>query len=175
MSGLSNLKGNGDMKRKLPEIISEDEVKKIIAVAKPKQALAVKLGFYQCLRVSEICKLQPSDIVLNGLEEAWITIKQGKGEKDRTIPIVKEMGEIRPNLPLNFGVRAFQIWINHVSRSVLKKAITPHTLRHSGATWYLNEKGIESRYIQEFLGHSRLDTTQIYTHVRPKDLKGAFL
>ena len=160
--------------RKIPEVINESELQKLIKVADLRKAAALKLGFYQCMRISEIVNLQPEDITYSEGRETWLHIKQGKGKKDRQIPIVKETGLITPNVPLPFGIRAFQIWLKKASLNVLGRSITPHTLRHSGATHYLNKKKVGLRHIQLFLGHSRLDTTQIYTHIKPEELKGAF-
>ena len=72
----------------LPDIISEEEVKKIIAAAKWREhKLAIALGFYQAMRVSEVIKLQPEDI---DKQSKLIHIRQSKGAKDRMIPIEYE-------------------------------------------------------------------------------------
>jgi len=62
--------------------------------------------------------------------------------------------------------------VNRISVKALGKRIKFHTLRHSCATWML-DRGKDSRFIQQFLGHSRIQTTQIYTHVNPVSLKNA--
>ena len=125
------------------------------------------LGFYQCLRVSEVVNLKQEHI---DKSRGFIHVIAGKGNKDRDIPIMPELNSIIKYLPVD------------MTRQALHKAIKKyfigmhfHTLRHSGATMYLNEKKISLRAIQQLLGHSRIDTTQIYTHVTPDDLKKQFL
>lgn len=158
--------------RKLPETITEQELMEIIKVTKKKEhRLAYLLGFYECMRISEIVKLNKKDIDVG---RGFIHILAGKGNKDRDIPIMPQVKHYLRYLPVNVGVRALEKSIKRHSKKAIDKDIHFHTLRHSGATFYHNEKKISIRDVQAFLGHSRLDTTQIYTHVTPQSLKKAF-
>ena len=97
-------------------------------------------------------------------------IKNAKGGKDRHIPIAREVYSGLKYLPIKIGVRALEIAFKNKGLKVLNKNLHFHTLRHSGATHYLNKKKWNIRMVQQFLGHSRLDTTMIYTHVQPIEL-----
>ena len=129
--------------------------------------------FYQCLRVSEVLKLRPEDYDPN---TRLLHIKQAKGNKDRNIPISPELVRAIKILPLGSsnakdnGIRALQIAIKKDGARILGKNIHHHTLRHSGATHYLNNKKWDIRQLQRFLGHTDIKVTQLYTHVNPEDL-----
>lgn len=161
--------------RKIPEFITEEELISIVKVTKKEHhKLAFLLGFYQCMRISEIIKLQQNDIDKNS---KIIKIKGSmsgggaKGDKARNIPIAPEIIRNIRNLPIKCGVRSLErALVKYGKIAQISKNIHFHTLRHSGATYYLNKKGWDIRLVQQFLGHARLDTTQIYTHVTPKDL-----
>lgn len=163
------------MARNIPATITEQELIAILkATTKPKKRLAYMLGFYQALRVSEVAKLQPGDIDIN---KHTFFIRQGKGNKDRVIPIVKPLLlkertiiSYLQHLPIETTTRALQISFKRIAKKVLGKDLHFHTLRHSGATWLLNKKKWDIRQVQVFLGHSKLQTTEIYTHVTPTDL-----
>lgn len=162
----------GEEMRKLPETITEEEVKEMIKGAKKnKLKAAIVLGFYQGLRVSEVINLAKSEV---DIQRGFLHIKQGKGKKDRDIPIMKPSIFYFRFLPLDVTRQALHKAIKKLGKKVLKKELHFHTLRHSGASFYLNEKSIDIRFIQEFLGHSRLSTTQVYLHVNPQQLKNAF-
>jgi integrase/recombinase XerD len=159
------------MIKKIPQTITEEEVRAMLrATSCNHYKLGIRLGFYQGMRVSEIIKLRPGDV---DMKEGWIHIKDAKGGKDRDIPIVREAVHSLRYLPMPCGVRAFQLALKRIAKKAIGKDIHPHTLRHSFATHHL-KRGVDTRYIQRFLGHSRLDTTQIYCHVMPEDLKERF-
>ena len=156
------------MARKIPETIEEAELIKLVkAVKKKHHKLAFMLGFYQAMRVSEIVKLQPDNIDHN---RRLVLIKEAKGMKDRNIPIAPEVQRGLKHLPIKCGIRALQIAFKNYAMKVLGKDLHMHSLRHSGATHYLNKKKWNIRQVQVFLGHSNLNTTQIYTHVNPEEL-----
>lgn len=153
---------------KLPEVITEEELIKIRdATKKPEHRLAFALGFYDCLRVSEVVKLQPEDIDKN-LKLIWI--KQSKGHKDRKIPIAPEIMSLLKHLPVKCGVRALQIAFKNKCKEVLSKDLHFHTLRHSGITHYVTKKKWNALEVQRLAGHSKIATTMIYTHINPQDL-----
>ena len=154
----------------------------------------IELLFSGGLRVSELCKLNRSDINLDRKE----FVVRGKGSKDRPIFIddsaanrVKEYLCVRhDSLPAlfinnsrNTGMvdtsgdyrrltpRSIQRIINKYTRAAgITKHVTPHTLRHSFATDLLMN-GADLRAVQSLLGHSNISTTQIYTHITDTHLK----
>jgi site-specific recombinase XerD len=162
---------------KIPTIITEEQLFTLVndplVRAKPKRRMAYIMMFYQALRVSELSKLQKEDYDPN---LKLLHIKQAKGSKDRKIPISRMCLKIIKHLPLTSqkskdkGVRALQYSLKKDALRVLKMDVHPHTLRHSGATYYLNKKKWDIRQLQRFLGHSDIKVTQIYTHVNPEDL-----
>jgi len=153
---------------KLPETITEEELIKILERTKKQHhKFAFALGFYECMRISEIVNLKQEDIDKT-LKLIWI--KQSKGHKDRKVPIAPEIMKGLKLIPLNIGVRALQIAFKKKSKEVLNKDLHFHLLRHSGITHYLVKKRWSSLEVQRLAGHSRITTTQIYTHINPVDL-----
>ncbi len=163
------------MKRKIPDTINEKELVKILLATKNlNHRSAYTLGFYEALRISEIVKLLPENIKKS---EHIIEIKQAKGNKDRNLPIIKPLELTTKSiflafdrLPLGIGVRALQIAFKKKAKEVLNKDLHFHCLRHSGASWLLNQKKWSLRQVQQFLGHSKLTTTEIYLHCSPQEL-----
>jgi integrase/recombinase XerD len=182
--------------RKLPDVLSLDEINKLINaidLSKPEgmRNKAILETLYSCgLRVSELVNLKISDIFFN---DGFIKIK-GKGNKERLVPI-GEAGikyikiyreEIRSHLKIKHGhedilflnrrgaqlsrVMIFTI-IKGLSEKIgLKKKISPHTFRHSFAS-HLVERGADLRAVQDMLGHESITTTEIYTHLDRQYLK----
>jgi len=160
----------------IPDTITEDELLQIVndeTVRKKKRNRAIYiLAFYQALRISEVMKLNPEDYDPN---TKLIHIRKSKRAKDRRIPINPKVVRILKFLPLRTdskdkGIRAIQYALKKDGKRILKKDLHPHTLRHSGATYYLNKKVFDTKQLQIFLGHADARTTNIYTHVNPSDL-----
>ncbi|AAL81992.1 recombinase XerC [Pyrococcus furiosus DSM 3638] len=181
---------NPKIPKTLPKSLTEEEVKKLIEVIpkdKIRDRLIVLLLYGTGLRVSELCNLKIEDI---NFEKGFLTVRGGKGGKDRTIPIPQPLlTEIKNYLrrrtddsPYLFvesrrknkeKLSPKTVW--RILKEYGRKAgikVTPHQLRHSFATHML-ERGIDIRIIQELLGHASLSTTQIYTRVTAKHLKEA--
>jgi integrase/recombinase XerD len=134
------------------------------------------------LRVSEAVRLKISDI---DSTQMILHVRQGKGRKDRIVPLSKTLLEflrvywkaLRPRdwlFPGRYGqplhIRALQhACLRARRKSGLKQKVTVHSLRHSFAT-HLLDHGTNLRTIQLLLGHSSLRSTAIYTHVSTKEL-----
>ena len=157
--------------RIIPKTITEEEFLKILNDSKVRKnnrnRLAYALGFYNCLRISEVIHLLPENY---NKDTRLLEIKQAKGHKDRNIPAAPEVIKLLKYLPIKVGIRAIQYCFKRDAQRVLDKNLHFHTLRHSGATYYLNAKKWDIRQVQTFLGHSDIKITQIYTHVNPTDL-----
>ncbi len=167
------------IKRSLPEVLSEEEIKTLIKSAGSKKSrFIIELLYSTGMRVSELTSLKTKDVDINqGI--AWV--RQGKGGKDRMIILPNKLYfEMKKRLKQEYLIenngrkmseRSIQAMINRASkRAGLNKKVTPHTLRHSFATHLLNH-GNDLRIIQELLGHSDLSTTQIYTHISNEQKK----
>lgn len=167
----------------LPVVLSKEEVIDILQAAKNLKHRAVLALIYSSgLRIGELLNLELKDI---DIDRSQVHIKNGKGRKDRTVvlsEVIKPLlynyiqtykpqryfVEGSPGVPYTAGsVRQFLR--KSCDDAGIKKRVTPHTLRHSYATHML-ENGVDLRFIQELLGHSKPETTMIYTHVAQKDL-----
>lgn len=174
--------------RRLPSFLPKDEATQLLdagPAAGPaglRDRALVELLYASGLRVAECCGLDVED-----LDEGRRTVRVvGKGDKERVVPVgeaalealaayLAMRGRARGALFRNArGGRlttrsALRIVKGLARRAGLGQRVTPHTLRHSFATHMLGE-GADLRLIQELLGHSRLSTTQRYTHVSPEHL-----
>ncbi len=125
-------------------------------------------------RISEALSVQRSDIV-----EGWLKIRFAKGEKERIVPLAPIATEALEVYMQEQDMSSSSIWLNYkgavLSRisayKIVKKylGVSPHVLRHSFAT-SLIVGGADLRVVQELLGHSSLETTQIYTHIQKQNL-----
>lgn len=170
--------------KRLPEVLSKKEIANILAtVQNVKHKLLLALMYSSGLRVSEVVNVKVQDLDFGGRA---VRIRQAKGAKDRiTILSEKVAGVLEKYIKTKeannyvfeslrggkLTERAVQkTFSSALKKSGIKKQVSCHSLRHSFAT-HLLESGVSIRYIQELLGHKRLETTQIYTKVATNKLK----
>ncbi|MBE9527472.1 MAG: tyrosine-type recombinase/integrase [Proteobacteria bacterium] len=177
--------------RKLPIILSREEVARLIeATEHPKYRAIFSVAYGAGLRISEIAALKIADI---DSDRMTLHIEQGKGRKDRYAMLSPALLQClrdwwfyghEHRLLLNGGwLFPGQNPVNpisnrqlgHVCRLVTKSAgldkrVSMHMFRHAFAT-HLLEQGVDIRVIQVLLGHSKLETTSLYTQVATKLLK----
>ncbi len=183
---------------KLPLVLSREAIASLLKACQPEQALgrrnqALLILLYACgLRVSELIQLRVDSVRL----DLSLVRVMGKGGKERLVPIAGPaqesleayLDEERPLLRLQSPGRVEQIFLSHRGRPLDRRRInrilaelsrraglpripSAHTLRHSFAT-HLVEGGADLRSVQELLGHASLATTQRYTQVDQKRLRG---
>ena len=184
---------------KLPEVLSVEEVNKILSsidlsLPAGQRNRAMLEVLYSCgLRVSELIRLKYSNIYF---DEEFIRI-EGKGKKQRLVPIshtaiheirnylydrrqITALKGFEDTLFLNqrgmglSRVMVFYVIKQHAKLAGIKKTISPHTFRHSFAT-HLLEGGANLRAIQLMLGHEKITTTELYTHIDREFLRKEIL
>ena len=159
-------------------MLSKEEIRKLLVCTTNLKHKAVLGTIYSAgLRISEALNLRIGDVDILRMQ---IHVRNAKGRKDRYIKlseanllILKQyLPKYAPHGYLFEGPKnrkyssssVRQILGRSCKRAGIKKRVTPHTLRHSYAT-HLLELGIDLRYVQEFLGHKKPETTMIYTHI----------
>lgn len=174
---------------KLPVVLSVDEIDSLISVIdmstkEGRRNKAILEVLYSCgLRISELTSLRFSDLFL---DEGFIRV-EGKGSKQRLVPIsqsaIREINNYildRNEMLVKKGhenilflsrrgtaisrIMVFHFIKEYTALSGINKNISPHTFRHSFAT-HLLEGGANIRAIQQMLGHEKIATTEIYTHM----------
>lgn len=182
--------------KKLPEVLSITDIENMINFYNHESYLGsrnrtvIDVLYSTGCRVSELCDINISDI---DLDEKYLKLK-GKGSKQRIVPIgsmlyknLLQYLNVRDTFLRNRGeplflsksknkldrTAVFRIIKKTAKNVSLQTDVHPHTLRHSAATHML-EGGCDLRTVQEFLGHSSVSTTQIYTKVTKEFLEEAF-
>jgi integrase/recombinase XerC len=183
--------------RRLPAVLQQDEVRRLIE-ADPQGLMPARLRdraimetlYSSGLRVSELCGLDWRDI---DEDIGTVMVRQGKGNKDRLVPIgepaLAALANWRRAMPVawepkgpvitnlrggRLTTRAVEAMLaRRIQAAGLRTPITPHGLRHCFATHMLNN-GADLRSIQEMLGHASLATTQRYTHLNVTHLKEVY-
>lgn len=180
-------------------VLDQDEIKQLYQATETAQERAILSLAYGCgLRVGELVKCNVEDI---RLREKILIVPQGKGNKRRVVPMSSGVGKDLANYYYNErdeltkgrdykpNQNAFMLhsrggrmnkdtYNKHLKKLIERtgnlemkeKQITVHSLRHSIAT-HLLEQGIAVEQVRMFLGHSQLETTQIYTHISKEQLK----
>jgi integrase/recombinase XerD len=170
---------------KLPRVLSESEVRRLLECATDLKEQTVLMTLYSTgLRLRELIHLQIQDIDSTKMQ---IRVRQGKGAKDRYVLLSRTLLErlrryflsYRPESWLFYGAapqqplldQTVQRMVRRLSeKACLRPGVTTHTLRHSFAT-HLLEHGTELPYIQELLGHKSIKTTMLYARVSPSALR----
>ena len=174
---------------KLPEILNENEIQRIINACEDGTALGkrdrayIELAYGAGMRASELCGLRLRDLDPG----SGILYARGKGDKERAVPymgaprraVEEYIAEYRPQLDKNKAEWLFlsrngkqlhreTLWVILHKRGeaagVPAKRLHPHVLRHTFAT-VLIRNGMDQRTLQELLGHSSIMTTEKYTHL----------
>lgn len=168
------------VEKSLPTVLGEEEIEQLLGSITDLRDLAIiRLLYASGLRVSELVNLNKKD-----LEGNRITVKSGKGGKDRIVFIDDETVEIIQKYLKKRKDKKHPLFINRSGQRIsprtiqyivkkcaeqagIQKRVTPHTLRHSFATHMVaNNAHIE--VVRDLLGHSSLNTTQVYIHLSGK-------
>jgi len=175
--------------QRLPTVLSPEEVTQLIDASRNLYHRTLLTTLYStAMRRAELCRLKVNDI---DSQRMMIRIEQGKGRRDRYVPLSPKLLEtlriywrwmkpktflfpgtvkgLRADVPITPNV----VWLacrQAAQAAGIRKHISPHSLRHSCAS-HLLEAGADLRTIQFLLGHSRLEHTLVYLHLSHKHLQ----
>ena len=187
------------MDKPLPKDLFLEQVQSLLHICEKKYELGIRnqcivaLLFQSGMRVSELCQLNVEDV---DLEEQVIRVI-GKGNKERRVYFQKSAqsylkeylnyayGQLLQKNPTQQALfvnqnghrltpRMVQVLLqNRANQAATPFKVSPHMLRHTFATYLLNQNA-DLKMVQELLGHESLSTTQIYTHISKKRLKEVY-
>ncbi|CAA6814555.1 MAG: Tyrosine recombinase xerD [uncultured Sulfurovum sp.] len=171
--------------KNLPKYLSFDEIQAGLQTIDRSKLLGLRdyaliLFLYASgCRISEAILAKREDLNMENPNDAWLKIRFAKGQKERMIPIAPIAIQALEAYLKQASMQSEYLWLNYrgeaLSRISAYKIIksylnvSPHVLRHSFAS-ALILGGADLRVIQELLGHSSLETTQIYTHIQQENL-----
>lgn len=189
---------NPKPERRLPKVVSGEEIERLLAAPDTRQPLGVRdkamleLLYATGIRVSELSSLDVGDL---NVRSRFLRCF-GKGAKERIVPVgsfalralYQYLTQARPSLVKDDLEKA--LFVNHLGMRISRQGVwktikkyvqvagvcvplSPHTLRHSFAT-HLLENGADLRSVQEMLGHADIGTTEIYTHVTKSHLQKSY-
>jgi site-specific recombinase XerD len=136
------------VRRRLPVVLSGDEVVCILTRMQGEHALLARLLYGTGMRISEALQLRVKDV---DFSHQALIVREGKGGKDRVLMLAQSLAQ-----PLRDQVRRFA--------RLHRQPATPHTLRHCFES-HLLQDGYDIGTVQDLLGHADVATTMIYTHV----------
>jgi integrase/recombinase XerD len=176
---LLGLRGSPVSGKRLPEILTPDEIRRILAQAYQERGvygLIVRTLFETGLRVTELVNVEVAEV---DVVERTIRVREGKGGKDRLVLFTEDLGQqlrlhlgdrtrgalFESNRSAAFSARRIQQIVKAVARRAgVAKPIHPHTHRHSMAT-FLRNQGVPLDVVQLLLGHADPRTTQLYARL----------
>jgi integrase/recombinase XerD len=176
-----------DRPDKLPVVLNAQEVKSLLKACTLLKHSILLATIYGCgLRCAEVRRLAIADV---DLQRGMLHVKNGKGGKDRYVPlgpmlirgIAKYLQIEKPRLWLFEGINGECLsqrgtqWVvtKAVKKAGIIKDVSTHTLRHTYAT-HLLEQGLDIVTIKELLGHEAIETTMIYLHIAQPSARSAF-
>mgnify|MGYP001478772751 CR=1 FL=1 len=169
---------------KIINYLKEEEIAAVLKAEKKKEfKLSYKLAGGSGLRISEVIgyvrkngkgEIKPLEAAQIDLQAKTIRVIGGKGMKDRIVPLYPGFKEEDLKLlPLKIKRTTLQAHFKAITKRVLGRACNFHQLRHSFGV-AATVRGVPMPFLQQAMGHSRLDTTGIYTKASPEEMKKAF-